>query len=404
MWNGELTSALETVLRDTVITDDSPGTLLHDFQTMLDFVRETEPTLTQSQLLKLQSLRPLNTALKRSIDHGLTRPRQKSFPNINGLYLLLRVSGLTVVQIREKEATLILNEPVVEIWNNLNADERYVALLENWLFRGDEAVLGERGGLLGYNRPFWLWAEFVRDMLMGRRRGDDWITFTRYRPKHHNLALMELFGLVRITDGPTVHKQAWQIEDVQITAWGQAVAALLIGTVLEDDRIWNRLDSDDEWVSDLLYETLIPYRPKLQQQLVLPAQSFQPGSYVFKVSLSPSLWRRITIDAEATLETFSDAILRAYQFDHDHLYLFRYPSPYGRPIQAFHPYMQEQISVDEVRIGDLGLQAGSQLLYNYDFGDDWRFDVLLERIDAADPTLKGYRLGEKRGRSPQQYR
>ena len=41
--------------------------------------------------------------------------------------------------------------------------------------------------------------------------------------------------------------------------------------------------------------------------------------------------------------------------------------------------------------------------YLFDFGDMWRFDVRLERIDPADGRVKKSKLLEKRGQSPPQY-
>jgi len=69
----------------------------------------------------------------------------------------------------------------------------------------------------------------------------------------------------------------------------------------------------------------------------------------------------------------------------------------------FDPYMDERPHTPEVRIGDLPLQPGAQMLYHYDFGDDWKFDVVLERIDPPDPDVRGYQIEERKGKSPEQY-
>ena len=41
--------------------------------------------------------------------------------------------------------------------------------------------------------------------------------------------------------------------------------------------------------------------------------------------------------------------------------------------------------------------------YLYDFGDNWRFDVKLERIEPVDEKIKGSVLLESHGESPEQY-
>ena len=126
--------------------------------------------------------------------------------------------------------------------------------------------------------------------------------------------------------------------------------------------------------------------------------------FVFKAALNKTLWRRIAIPAHAELDKLSSAILNAYQFDHDHLYRFIYRNRFGGEQEVNHPYMEEPPLASEVRVGDLPLQAGESMIYNYDFGDNWRFVVTLERIDPPDPKLKTPKLLEKQGRAPEQYR
>ena len=64
----EMMAELNDVLRNTVIANDAPGSILHDFQATLDFVAETTPILTKSLLLPLKALKPLNLRLQRQID------------------------------------------------------------------------------------------------------------------------------------------------------------------------------------------------------------------------------------------------------------------------------------------------------------------------------------------------
>jgi len=39
----------------------------------------------------------------------------------------------------------------------------------------------------------------------------------------------------------------------------------------------------------------------------------------------------------------------------------------------------------------------------YDFGDNWQFDVKLERIDPPNKRMKKPRVLEKHGKAPEQY-
>jgi hypothetical protein len=81
-------------------------------------------------LLPLNRLFELDERLTRPLRPRLQRPKQQSFPHINGLYLLLRATELGVPQGRGKRTGKLLLEPaVLECWRALNATERYFNLL-----------------------------------------------------------------------------------------------------------------------------------------------------------------------------------------------------------------------------------------------------------------------------------
>ena len=62
--------------------------------------------------------------------------------------------------------------------------------------------------------------------------------------------------------------------------------------------------------------------------------------------------------------------------------------------------MEDGISADDVRVGDLSLSKGASMIYNYDFGDNWKFEVTLERIDAPDEELTHPQLLDEQGEAP----
>lgn len=401
-----LTSKHKKVLRKTVITNDEPGLILHDFQVLLDFVAEEAPSLTKTHLFPSKVLEALNERLSRSITHGLSRPRQKSFPHINGLFLLLRASGLTQVGVSGRTPILVIDPVVGDSWRELNPTECYFTLLESWLLRGNPEILGERSGYFLPGQPLLLWSELFQQFESRNWGTDDWAERVRYRPGLYNLALMELFGLVVVDDAPAEPKKGWRIDDVRPTEWGEALRTVLFAYMMDNwGDFWAQTSQPQDTPPGDLQPVIQPYRPDWQRTLQLPGggEDFQEGIFVFKVSLGAKLWRRIVIPAENTLDNLSNAILAAYEFDHDHLYLFNYKTRFGLTEQVVHPYMDERPSTDDVCIGDLPLQPGSQMVYHYDFGDDWKFGVMLERIDPPDPTVQGYRIDERQGKAPEQY-
>jgi hypothetical protein len=103
------------------------------------------------------------------------------------------------------------------------------------------------------------------------------------------------------------------------------------------------------------------------------------------------------------LDDLSDTILRAFNFDDDHLYQFSYCNRFGLTERILHPYMYESPSTDEVIIGEVQLRPGASMEYLFDFGDQWRFDVKLEEINPADARIKRPKILEKHGQAPPQY-
>lgn len=105
------------------------------------------------------------------------------------------------------------------------------------------------------------------------------------------------------------------------------------------------------------------------------------GSYVFKISLGRSVWRKIALSFKHTLEDLHKAVQEAFDFDDDHLYSFfmdakRYSKhTYHSPMSDDGPF------ADEVTIGELELYEGQRILYFFDYGDSWEFEVQLLKIN-----------------------
>ena len=103
------------------------------------------------------------------------------------------------------------------------------------------------------------------------------------------------------------------------------------------------------------------------------------------------------------LEFLSYAILNAFNFDSDHLYEFRYKDRFGMDCRISHAYIEEPPCVDEVLVQETLLQPGAAMTFVYDFGDNWQFNVLLERIAPVNPILEKPTVLEKHGEAPEQY-
>jgi hypothetical protein len=395
----------ERLLRKVVVDEHGPGTVVHDFAAFLAFAEEQALPLTGTHQLPRRVLPEINGRLARPLEIGLTRPLQKSYPHVHGLYLLLRASGLTLIEGTDRKPLLIVDGAVRQLWDSLNATERYCSLLETWLVRGQPQIIGERGrGWFRVPETFrkvqWFFLRIPDDGLTVA--GDkDTEGSLRYWPGLYNLALLELFGLVAVRHGPPEPGKGWRIDTVARTPLGDALLAALHAGFFGDVDNLLALESEDKIPFGVLQPTLQPFFPAWQNNLSVAEWAFREGTHVFRVSLG-RIWRRIAIPAHLTLDDLASATLNAVRFDHDHLYQFSYRNRFGVEDQVQHPYMEEGPWTSEVSIGDVPLRIGQTMTFLFDFGDMWRFKVILEEVDPEMAIEKPVVL-EEHGEPPEQY-
>jgi pRiA4b ORF-3-like protein len=90
--------------------------------------------------------------------------------------------------------------------------------------------------------------------------------------------------------------------------------------------------------------------------------------YVIKVTLlgiKPPIWRRFLVDRNITLRQLHSTLQIVMAWTNSHLHQF---------------IVQEQKQADREKLGDVIGAPGTRLLYEYDFGDGWQHELLLDKI------------------------
>jgi hypothetical protein len=132
--------------------------------------------------------------------------------------------------------------------------------------------------------------------------------------------------------------------------------------------------------------------------------------YRFKVSLSDDkdVWRRIDVRGDQTLVALHNAIQDAFDWDDDHMYSFFLSgkawdrqSEFARP--GVGGDMMEGHRSARVRLDRLGLRPRQRIMYIFDYGDEWRHDVRVEKMDLAPEAGRYPRIVEEHGTPPPQY-
>ncbi|MBS1249661.1 MAG: hypothetical protein MAG431_01241 [Chloroflexi bacterium] len=397
----EFTAQHKQILENTTIDPNSgPGTILKDFEAFLTYIQEEGLRITKKGNLPYSLLPELNALLENTIEHGLTRPQPRSFPPIWGLYLLLRASGLTHLEAAGSKSYLRINKDMKATWDAFNPTERYFSLLETWLLRGYPDILGERHIIGDFPRhlstSMYFLTQIPAEGVSGERFEDHFFI------EKYNLGLLRLFGIIDVKSAPPIKGEGWQIERIYFTPFGKALFMLLAHIIAENIEIILPYSGEERDSFGIFQPGCAPYFPEWVNHLgEVEKWTFREGAHVFKVSLG-KIWRRIAIPAEQPMSILASAILESVEFDHDHLYQFSYKNNLGTTNEICHPYMDRGPSADEVQIGDVPLQPGQIMIYWFDFGDDWKFEVKLEKVDP-DMDISEDTLLEEKGESPEQY-
>ena len=119
--------------------------------------------------------------------------------------------------------------------------------------------------------------------------------------------------------------------------------------------------------------------------------------YAIKVTLvgtSPPIWRRILVPRDITLHGLHRTLQTVMGWTNSHLHQF-----VCRRTTSYDPRSRVGSKIaDEKRtkLGDLMGTVGARLLYEYDFGDSWQHDLLLEEVLLGDETFQQTCVAGKR--------
>ena len=108
-----------------------------------------------------------------------------------------------------------------------------------------------------------------------------------------------------------------------------------------------------------------------------------------KVSLRhicPPVWRRVEIAADATLFNLHRALQTAMGWSDSHLHQFCHRGVYYG--QSDREYGVHRENERRVRIHDVLRRPKDRLVYEYDFGDGWEHEVVLESLEEARPGMR----------------
>ena len=133
----------------------------------------------------------------------------------------------------------------------------------------------------------------------------------------------------------------------------------------------------------------------------MPTPKPRPYIYQLKITLleiDPPIWRRIQVPSTIPLCCLHDAFQAVFGWTDSHLKDGLY---WGVPDNDGFEGDVEVIDERRVPVAKVLLAEGDSMVYVYDFGDNWRHQVVLEKLLPADAPTKPVCLGGERRCPPE---
>ena len=396
-------TARQQVLLEQTIDEVGPGTVLQDFNTLLDYLGERElKTTSKHYLLPQRCLEELNARMIQPMAHQLKRPQQRPFPLLNGLYLLLRTTGIGIGRGAAPSGTLALNPESLMMWRQLNPTERYFVLLENWLIHASTDTIGEtdRWSNSCWNSLMSVSNRFSRQPVLRIEDSNRRYGIVSGRMDALTISLMDSFGWTSLKYEPPADGEAQQLSRVELLPFGRAMTESLMAAWPWRDFDQSESETQGKGVLQSLFK---PYFPAWERNLELAEREMRPGKYTWHVSIGKP-WRRIVVPGDFPLESLAEAILQAFDFDNDHMYHFEFRDERGQRVEIVCPHIEDAKAwADEVALQELPLAEGDTMTFVFDYGDNWQFTVKLESVTDDDTTLTEAKVVKSSGKAPAQY-
>lgn len=137
----------------------------------------------------------------------------------------------------------------------------------------------------------------------------------------------------------------------------------------------------------------------------MPVKKVIAPNYQLKIALlemGPPIWRRVQVPSTILLCCLHDTLQAVMGWTDSHLHQFEKDGKYWGVPEYDEFEELDLIDESKVKLAKLLKTEGESLVYVYDFGDDWRHDVVLEKIlPPADPPNKPICLGGERRCPPE---
>ena len=438
------------------ITPSFPSPILKDFQIFINYCEKNLPKVTKSnEFIGRKDVFALNELMEQK-EEGLTaRNDQNHYPLLHLFYHLSIQGELFFIARKKSTAHFSPNKEKLNYFKKLNSTEQYFYLFKTFFVYCDweNIQLQDRASInkFGLSDLFeWCSMHEANELIsFDAQMSNDgerlsWVLHSlevviiyleyfgfwkckisdRYRTRTHISAesvVISEFG-IQMSNGivKTGGYTRWNVY-LENYLDGDYIESIIemkklkkIGKTEEEaikiiEAKWEEKQQElakfSEWDFEDFFLDIFPEKRLGKIQVKTPVK-FKPGVYTFKVNLTydPKISRRIQLDAKHSLYDLHLMIQEAFDFENDHLYCFYMDGKRYSKIRFNDPRGEEPPYVDECILGESEhLSPHKKILYLFDYGDSWWFDIVLEKIEAGILEQEDGEIIESIGESPQQY-
>jgi hypothetical protein len=156
---------------------------------------------------------------------------------------------------------------------------------------------------------------------------------------------------------------------------------------------------EDRLRQELAKQTFVGGKRVAKQEL--PELPKRAGStvHVLKVNLhgaKPPVWRRLEVPSAITLDRVHEVLLVAFRWWGWHLHCFETVCGEFGDLSSDYDWSGHQ-DESKVALAQVAAAEKAKVVYVYDFGDDWRHDLVVEKVVPAVPGVAYPRCTGGRG-------
>ena len=314
---------------------------------------------------------------------------QDYYTVIDFFYFFSVCAGILQITSKKGKGMTIRKSQRYQLFFQMSAMEQYILMMAVWLGEYKEA-LGDSYSAFREGRIFKMMrGARGEEVLPGSFGGRvSWGCF--YIPE---IRLYALFQLIRIE-----WLEEKEEEKENQTAEGHAWKELL---EKQGSEFWYTLDVSTVLpvIMNITKDDFVNMEEKLMNFWAYPVET---GLHTieFKITVGSCI-RKIIMGDQFTLEDLHYLIQKSVNFDMDHLYYFEIGSGTSKR-RYFAPECDYEIwQTDTVSLAELLPYEGMQFEYLFDFGDEWHFQITVERILTK--HIQECEISRIKGEAPEQY-